>query len=79
MATYSQTQGNSKKMLVTIAKPKLRLSISERVVANWNSLPDDEVTAPSVSCFKTRLDAHWKNLQSIFDLVSLYSDAILRM
>ena len=42
---------------------------SERVVADWNSIPDDMVTAPSVTCFEARLDTQWKNLQSVFDLV----------
>ena len=46
--------------------------LSERVVADWNSISDDAVTAPSVSCCKARLEAHRKNLQSIFELVSLW-------
>ena len=49
----------------TIAK------LSERVVADWDSLPDRAVTALSVSLSKACLDTHWKNLQSIFKLVSL--------
>ena len=31
-------------------------AFSVRVVNTWNSLPEDVVTAPSVSCFKRRLD-----------------------
>ena len=57
MATYYQTQGNSKKIFTTLTWTKLRSSLfSERVVADWNSLPDDVVTAPS--CLKACLDAH---------------------
>ena len=42
---------------------------SIRAVKNWNSLPEDVVTAPSVDAFKNRLDKHWlayqQNLQPI--------------
>ena len=33
-----------------------KFSFTERVVASWNSLPEDVVTAPNVNCFKSRLD-----------------------
>ena len=32
----------------------------QRVVNEWNRLPSDVVLAPSVSLFKQRLDAFWK-------------------
>ena len=35
---------------------------SVRVVDDWNSLPEDVVTSPSLSAFKARLDRHWSNL-----------------
>lgn len=31
-------------------------TFSVRVVNNWNSLPEEVVTAPSISTFKSRLD-----------------------
>ena len=67
MTTYSLTPGNRKKIFMTSARTKLKSSFFyEGVVADWYSLPDDVVTAPSIGCFKARLDTHWKNLQSIF-------------
>jgi len=33
---------------------------SLRVVANWNALPVDVVSAPSLNSFKSRLDSYWK-------------------
>lgn len=30
------------------------------VVDNWNSLPDEIVTAPSLECFNGRLDKQWR-------------------
>ncbi|KAK7108399.1 hypothetical protein V1264_016145 [Littorina saxatilis] len=62
------TRGSTLKL----SKPRYRLNVrgnffSERVVNTWNSLPDQVVTAPSVNAFKARLDAHWKDLPSVFD------------
>ena len=74
MATYCEceTLGNSKKIFGFFTGSKMRASfLSERVVAVWNSLPEEVVTAPSVSRFKARLDAHWKNLPSICEYISL--------
>ena len=75
-----EPQGNSKKIWMTFRGTKLRLSFfSEIVMAGWNSPPDDVVTAPSATCFKTHLDAYWKNLLSSFELNSLYSYVIPHM
>ena len=35
-------------------------SFQIRVINDWNSLPASVVDAPSVNCFKNRLDEHWK-------------------
>ena len=35
---------------------------SHRVVSHWNGLPQHVVEAPSVNCFKARLDRHWKDM-----------------
>ena len=34
----------------------------ERVVNTWNKLPQHVVDAPSVNCFKNRLDKHWEDM-----------------
>ena len=34
---------------------------SNRIVDQWNDLPGDVVSAPSLNAFKNRLDRHWKN------------------
>ena len=36
-------------------------SFSQRVVADWNRLPD-HVMAPSVNAFNNRLDKHWSDM-----------------
>lgn len=33
----------------------------------WNLLPDHVVTAPSINCFKARLDKHWENSNFRYD------------
>ena len=72
MTTYFETWCNSRKVLGFLpGKKKKRLSFSERVVADWNSLPKEVVTEPSMSCFKARLYAHRKNLPSIYKCISL--------
>ena len=40
---------------------------SERVVAAWNTLPENVVTAPNINCFKSRLDRFWRNEPLKFD------------
>ena len=32
---------------------------SNRVINNWNSLPESVISSPSVNSFKSRLDQHW--------------------
>jgi len=40
---------------------------TERVVNLWNSLPSLVVDAPSLNCFKTRLDKFWFNQDIMYD------------
>ncbi|KAL8623737.1 hypothetical protein ACOMHN_040083 [Nucella lapillus] len=61
------TRGNS----LRIIKKHCRLDVrsgtfSQRVVNTWNDLPEFVVRAPSMKSFKGRLDAHWKNLASVY-------------
>ena len=44
-----------------------KYSFSQRIVAIWNTLPDDIVKAPSVNCFKARLDKLWQNERVKYD------------
>ena len=55
------TRGNSLKINKHRCRLNLRNnSFSHRVVNDWNSLPESVVTAPTVNCFKNRLDKHWR-------------------
>ena len=45
-----------------------RRMFSFRVINDWNSLSNDIVNAPSLNCFKNRLDKFW------LDKYYLYSD-----
>ena len=40
--------------------------LCNRVVYEWNRLPDYVVTAQSVDCFKARLDEHWSTAKDIY-------------
>ena len=62
------TRGHSKKL----EKHRSRLAVrsaffSERVVSDWNSLPNSVVTAPSMNSFKGRLDTHWAKHPGLYD------------
>ena len=37
-----------------------------RVNNEWNNLTESVVTAPTLNTFKSRLDAHWKELPSVY-------------
>jgi len=45
----------------------LKIFFTERVVNLWNSLPWLVVDAPSLNCFKTRLDTFWSNQDVVYD------------
>ena len=56
----SITRGNDFKLKVPNYKSSSKRRIfSYRVVNDWNSLPNEVVNAPSLNCFKNRLDKHW--------------------
>ena len=47
-----------------LQKPKCKTALRQhffslRVIENWNSLPEEVVTAPPLNVFKGRLDRHW--------------------
>ena len=40
---------------------------SQRVVNEWNRLPEDVISAQTLNAFKSRLDKHWRNHPLRFD------------
>jgi hypothetical protein len=60
LPTVPTTRGHSKKL----SKPHVRTtqrihSFSRRVITEWNRLPEEVVSAPSLNAFKNRLDKQW--------------------
>ncbi|KAK7105260.1 hypothetical protein V1264_016666 [Littorina saxatilis] len=65
--TERDMRGNSLKLFKNFAKSKVRSAFfADRVVLDWNTLPENVVTADSVNCFKARLDSHWKDTSSVY-------------
>ena len=67
-STQHQTRGHSRKL----AKNRSRLDIrkhyfTNKVVEDWNSLPDSVVTAKNVKIFENRLDKLWKDHPMMYD------------
>ena len=61
----SVTRGHSLKLKKTRCNTSLRQHFfAYRVVDNWNNLPEDVVTAPSLEAFKRRLDITWASKSS---------------
>ena len=70
LSTEGCTRGHQWKL----SKPRAtslprRNFFTVRTVNNWNSLPTNVISAESINSFKSRLDAHWKDIQfiTIFD------------
>jgi len=63
----TSTRGNVHKMDIVRAGSIRSKLFSSRVVAPWNTLPDDVVTASTVNSFKSRLDHHWRNFPSKYN------------
>ena len=60
--TYTVTRGHQFKLAKKQHRLKLRSnSFSLRVIDSWNALPQHVVMAPSLNCFKSRLNVFWKN------------------
>lgn len=65
------TRGHSKKLFKTRCTKTVRQnSFAIRVIEDWNSLPEEIVSAKSVLQFKTLLDKHWINKR--FDDSEIY-------
>ena len=64
----NRTRGHSKKLI----KPRVTSTIKQhtlgyRVIQDWNSLPEEVVTAENVNVFKTRLEKFWEDKDFKFD------------
>ena len=58
--TASMTRGHCYKLVKRRSSKNTRLHFfTNRVVNAWNSLPANIVEAPTINCFKNRLDKHW--------------------
>ena len=61
ISNYTATRGHSIKFAKRRHRLKVRSnSFSIRVIDSWNSLPESIIMAPSLNCFKSRLNSHWK-------------------
>lgn len=59
-ATRSHTSGHDKRILRQRATHRTRVNVfSNRVIADWNSLPRKVTEATSTNAFKNKLDEHW--------------------
>ena len=58
----SKTRGHRFKLPKKSAKNNIKGHVfSHRIVNDWNSLPEDVVSAPIVKAFKNRIESHWRN------------------
>jgi hypothetical protein len=68
LATNSITRGHSFKLYKPSVCSGVRAhSFACRIVNPWNSLPEYVATAPSLNCFKNRIDKHWSKLEIRFN------------
>ena len=55
------TRGHSQKIFKKRSRLKIRrTSFSQRIVNDWNSLPENIVDSETLDQFKARLESHWK-------------------
>ena len=60
--TGQRTRGHHLKLRKpTAVKEVRRHHLGVRAVNEWNGLPEEVVSAPSLNALKSRLDKHWKN------------------
>ena len=58
---YTVTRGHKLKLAKKQHRLKIRpISFSLGVIDSWNALPEHVVMAPSLNCFKSRLNVFWK-------------------
>ena len=60
--TGASTRGHHQRILRQRAHTSARAkTFSQRTIRNWNSLPSNVISAPSVDAFKTQLDDAWED------------------
>ena len=65
----SVTRGHSLKLTkYSVNTNKFRHFFTNRIINNWNSLPQSVVASKSINCFKNGLDKHWKHIQFSINL-----------
>ena len=65
---HSKIRGHRLKLPKDRAETTIKAhSFTHRIVNDWNSLPDQVISAPSVNVFKNRLDAHWNDHPWMYD------------
>ena len=61
-------RGHSEQLFITCSNKDVRANyFTKRVAPVWNGLTEDIVDAPSVDCFKKRLDVFWNDHPMKFD------------
>ena len=61
-STDDRTRGHIKKLKPSTCTSRVRhFFFTQRVVKLWNKLPENVVSAPSMNCFKNKLDSHLKD------------------
>ena len=65
----SITRGHQFRMRPVLSHTKLGQSrFTSRIVNDWNSLPSDIVSAPSLNSFKNQLDLHFADDPSVYNV-----------
>ena len=72
LATETRTRGHQLKLAKIGARTNVRLHFfTSRTVNWWNNLPEEVVTAPSMNCFKSRFDNHFKDHPVVYNFKAL--------
>ena len=62
--SISQTRGHSQKLTKQRSRLELRSKFfSQRVIDDWNSLPEAAVSSSTLNCFKSSIDRFWRTEQ----------------
>ena len=70
--TNSVTRSNSYKLFKPRCNTKrFQHFFTNRIINNWNNLPEAIVSSESVNTFKNRLDKHWGNHKFSVDICDI--------
>ena len=60
LSKQTRTRGHCQKLYKDHSRLELRKHVfSQRIINDWNSLPELVITSKSVNIFKSRLDSFW--------------------